>query len=265
LGIVLAFVILALWREILALGAILVVLAIVLIVVGVAVAGIYWFATDHQSPVKGYDVSRSAIDAWAAQNETTLIILALTYVALVAVYVIGQIRKDRAAAKTLSAAAIPPSPGNQQSNPQVSDQFNRQNIRAALDAAVSDEKARIKKILDESEVKFARSTKAMEPVIAALESLKLEVGEVEGLEITTSHHGYSATVRLKSSWSERSFEISPSSDNRQFDIKEYDSSHEPDYQEKYHSCATRDDVLKIAIDAIGKHIASKQIATERKK
>lgn len=142
----------------------------------------------------------------------------------------------------------------------------RKHLRAALDEVLSAEKARLHKLYDESDADIAVRVKMMGPIIEALNSLKQEVGSVEGLEISPAPHGHMATVRLKSSASQQSLSISTNIGNSQFQIEEHlYYTFSSDSFEKRHEFTSAEDVLTLVVDAVGKHIASNQVLSERKK
>lgn len=142
----------------------------------------------------------------------------------------------------------------------------RKHLRAALDEVLSAEKARLHKLYDESDADIAVRVKMMGPIIEALNSLKQEVGSVEGLEISPAPHGHMARVRLKSSASQQSLSISTNIGNSQFQIEEHlYYTFSSDSFEKRHEFTSAEDVLTLVVDAVGKHIASNQVLSERKK
>src|SRR5262249_50628027 len=148
----------------------------------------------------------------------------------------------------------------------MSEKSIRGHLRAALQEVISAEKTLLHRLYDNIDAHTVGCIKMMEPVISALNFLKVEVGEVEGLEISVAPHGHMATIRLKSFPSGRTLSISTTNDNSKFEVDE--SHHDTLFAEKVyerHEYSTAEDVLRLVLDAVGKHIASNQVLCERKK
>lgn len=147
----------------------------------------------------------------------------------------------------------------------MSDDTIRRHLRAALEEVVSAEKARLHKLYDELDADIASRARTMEPVIAALNALKAEVGEIEGLEISPSPPGRMATIDLNASDSHTSFSISPDIGNSRFLVEIQHVAFSSEDFDEHHEYSSAEDVLKLVVDAVGKHIASSQILGERKR
>jgi hypothetical protein len=135
----------------------------------------------------------------------------------------------------------------------------RKHLRAALDAVVSAEKARIHSVYNKSD----NSDMMMVPVIAALDSLKQEVGNVEGLEVTFAPHGHMATVTLKTSFSQRCLSISRNMWTSRFQVEDR-RDFLSDSDSECHEFSSVEDILKLVVDAVGKHIALIEASGERR-
>lgn len=148
----------------------------------------------------------------------------------------------------------------------MSEESVRKHLRAALEEVLSTEKARLHKLYDESDADIAGRIKMMGPVVEALNSLKGEVGDVEGLEIFPAPHGHMVTIGLDSSASRQSLSISTNIGNAKFQVQEHlYYTFSSDSFDKLHEFSSTEDVLKLVVDAVGKHIASNQVLNERKK
>ncbi|GIL05788.1 MAG: hypothetical protein BroJett031_23080 [Betaproteobacteria bacterium] len=148
----------------------------------------------------------------------------------------------------------------------MSDDAIRRHLRAALEEVVSAEKARLHQFYDKSDADIAGRIRMMEPIIASLNALKAEAGEVKGLKISPAPHGHMATIDLDASASRTSLSISTNLGNSKFQVEEHRyylfSSENFD---EHHEYSSAEDVLKLVVDAVGKHIASNQVLSERKK
>jgi hypothetical protein len=141
------------------------------------------------------------------------------------------------------------------------------HLRAALSEIIALEKTRLHQLYDNSDEKIKQRVKKMVPIVRALNVLKEEVGEVKGIVIGTAPHGHMATVRLSSLTSNDNFSISTNCGNTKYSIERrryYDFEDGGIYEEEY-DFDDASEVLKLVIDAIGKHIASVQVLDERKK
>jgi hypothetical protein len=147
----------------------------------------------------------------------------------------------------------------------MSEKNIRKHLRAALEEVISAEKSRLHEVYDEIDAATVGCIKMMTPVIEALISLKAEVGEVEGLEISLAPHGHMATIRMNSFGSRHFLSVSTNVGNSRFEVDEHrDDSLAPDSFER-HEFSSAEDLLKFLLDAIGKHIASNQVLGERRK
>lgn len=142
----------------------------------------------------------------------------------------------------------------------------RGHLRAALDEIVAHEKKRLHELYDKNDADIAERINKMHPLIAALKTLKTEIGNVEGIEINPAPHGDVASVEVNSS-TLRSYSISTNIGNTCFVVEERscDIFQDFDSVEKRHEFQTSDLVLELVVDAIGKHVAQQQALTERKK
>lgn len=141
----------------------------------------------------------------------------------------------------------------------------RKHLRAAIDEVVNFEKKRLHDLFDESDACASEAIEKIKPLIQSLNELKAEIGDIEGLTINTYGHG-SARVEIKSTCSHKSFSISTSIDNTCFLVEEFSSfvgGYIDDATEKIHSLRSPTRVLNLVVKAIGEHIASKQVFSER--
>ena len=147
----------------------------------------------------------------------------------------------------------------------MSEEMIRKHLRSALNEVLSTEKSRFHKFYDESDADIAARIKMMAPVHEALKALKVEAGDVNGLNISPAPHGHMATVKMKSSGSTQRLSISTSIGNSHFTIEEYlDYVFSAESFEKSYKLASAEDVLKLIVEAVGKHIAADQVLRERK-
>lgn len=148
----------------------------------------------------------------------------------------------------------------------MSDGTIRKYLRAALEEVMSAEKARLHQFYDRSDADIAARISMMEPVIAALNALKVEVGEVKGLNISPATHGHMVAIELDASASRTSLSVSTNIGNSKFQVEEHRHySFSSENFDEHHEYSSAEDVLKLVIDAVGKHIASNQVLDERKK
>lgn len=143
----------------------------------------------------------------------------------------------------------------------------REHLRAAIEETIAHEKQRLHEIYDKSDADIAARIEMMRPLISSLKALELEIGKVEGIEISPAPHGHMATVQLNSSTLQQSFSISTTSGNLSFEVEERSSYKFGDYDtfEKQHRFQAADQVLAIVIEAVGKYIAQQRVLQERKK
>lgn len=141
----------------------------------------------------------------------------------------------------------------------------RKHLRAAIDEVVNSEKKRLHDLFDESDARASEEIEKMKPLILSLNELKTEIGDIEGVTINTYEHG-SARVEIKSTCSRKSFSISTSIDNTGFVVEEFSSfvgGYIDEATEKTHNLRSPTRVLNLVVKAIGEHIASGQVFTER--
>jgi hypothetical protein len=141
------------------------------------------------------------------------------------------------------------------------------HLRSALNEIISSEKNRLNRIYTDMDASIAQRVEKMVPIINALNALKKEIGEVEGLEISPAPYGHMATINLKTSVTSDSFSISTNTTNTMYTVRTlhifYIEDDEPD--EKEYNFDDPAKLLKLVIDVIGKHIASNEVLAERKK
>ncbi|MEX2197436.1 MAG: hypothetical protein WD886_01390 [Burkholderiales bacterium] len=143
----------------------------------------------------------------------------------------------------------------------------QKHLRAALDEVVATEKSRLHEFYDQGDARRAASIKMMSPMIEALKALKTEVSEVTGVSISPAPYGHMASVELQSPGSRESLSISTNFGNTCFTVAEttyYEFPH-ASIVEKTHEFASADEVLKLVVEAVGKHIALGQVLQERGK
>jgi len=141
----------------------------------------------------------------------------------------------------------------------------RKHLRAALDEIIDREKKHLHNFYDKSDANSAKRIEKMRPLIESLRALKNEIGKVDGVNIDPSEHGHMATVHVNSSVTQQSYSISTNIDNTCFKVEEYRYDTFGDFEtiEKTHSLESPDLALNLVVDAIGKHIAQKQVLAER--
>ena len=141
-----------------------------------------------------------------------------------------------------------------------------QHLRSALNEIISSEKLRLYQLYDNSDADHAQRIKKMSPIMQALNILNDEIGEVKGLKISTAPHGHMAIVDIEDSVSSDYFKISTNVGNSKYEVERLScfniGDDEPD--EKEYNFDDAAEVLRLVIDAIGKHIASRQVLDERK-
>ncbi len=142
-----------------------------------------------------------------------------------------------------------------------------EHLRAAIEQTIAEEKQRLHEIYDKSDADIATRIEMMRPLISSLKALELEIGNVEGIDISPAPHGHMATVKLNSSTLDQSFSISTTSGNSSFKVEELSCYKFGDYDsfEKQHRFEAADQVLAIVIEAVGKYIAQQRVLQERKK
>jgi hypothetical protein len=140
------------------------------------------------------------------------------------------------------------------------------HLRSALNEIIASEKFKLHQLYDDSDADRAQRLKKMAPIIQSLNVLKNDIGEVKGLKIDPAPYGHMATVWLESSVLDEHFTISTDTGNTKYIVETWSyffKDDEPNEREYEYDDAS--EALKLVIDAIGKHIASEQVLSERKK
>ena len=141
----------------------------------------------------------------------------------------------------------------------MSDQEIRENIRSALAAIVNNERDRVSTVLNSSKSRMDKGIEKLKPVLALLQVLKDEVGEIDGLEINIADHGHMATVRAETSVSFEMTTISTNYENTAFSIEEYSSfSFDNSTYNNKKEFYSAEDVVAQVMAVVGKHIGSQQ-------
>lgn len=138
------------------------------------------------------------------------------------------------------------------------------HLRAALDEVVANEKERLHKLHNQMDADANGRIEMMRPIIEVLSSIKDEIGIIEGLDISPAAQGHMVSVKLQSRVSRHSFSASTNMGNSAFEVEERCSyTFTSDSDEKSHRFSKAEDVLALLINAVGKHVASHQVAGER--
>lgn len=141
----------------------------------------------------------------------------------------------------------------------------RKHLRAALEEVVSAEKEHLHDFYGKSDVDIADRIKMMEPIITSLNMLRAEVGGVEGLDISPAPHGNMATVGINASASRTSLSISTNIGNTKYQVEErHYYSFSAESSEEHHEYSSAEEVMKLVVEVVGKHIASNQVLSERR-
>lgn len=142
-----------------------------------------------------------------------------------------------------------------------------EHLRAALEKSIAQEKELLQAVYDKSDTDIANGIEKMRPLISAIKALKLEIGDVEGVEIRPAQHGHMATVSLRSPSLDLSYSISTSLGNQSFELEKRSYYKFGDYDsfDERHTFQDADQALAIVVEAVGKHIAQQQVLSERKK
>jgi hypothetical protein len=149
----------------------------------------------------------------------------------------------------------------------MADDEIQQNIRNALSAIIAGEKQTLHSQYNKSDEEHRQRVAKLKPVMATLQAIKDEVKEHPEIEISISPHGHMATVSLKKH--DHRFSISTNygfseAANEYFTVEEYQYfDFSGDSSEKAHRLKTEDEVIRLVLEAIGKHIALKQAVDER--
>lgn len=141
----------------------------------------------------------------------------------------------------------------------------RDHLRKALDEVVQAEKSRVKEVLDNADASTNECVHKMKPLMELLSELKLEVGEVPGLDIDIAGLGHMASVDADTSVTHDSFCISTNSDNSKFQIEVLSTSSVDDsiYEDEV-LFDTIEEVMDKVIELVGKHIGGAEAQSERK-
>jgi hypothetical protein len=139
----------------------------------------------------------------------------------------------------------------------VSEENIRKHLRAALDEVVTAKKAQLHKFHDDRDAYAAGSKQLMQPVIDALNALQVELGERMVLELSPTYHSIDLFEDQKAILGLGSMLEMPLSISTNYRRGIY-------YVENS-ECSSVEDVLRLVLDDIGQHIASKQVLAERKK
>jgi hypothetical protein len=141
----------------------------------------------------------------------------------------------------------------------MSEQEIRNHLRSALAAVVEAEQNRVSAILNDSKIKIAKGIEMMKPLITLIRALKEEVGEVEGLVISTAEHGHMATVRAQTSVTTESLSIKTNYGNSAFVIEEFSSfSIDNSCREDSKEYSSAEDAMARVLEVVGKHIGGQQ-------
>ena len=141
----------------------------------------------------------------------------------------------------------------------------RAHLRAALDALVADEKVKLHAHYDANDAKMAERVNRLSPLLQLLGTLRVELHESPGVEISIAPHGHMATVDLKAGASHHTLSLATTYDNSAFLLNEHVVySFDAESTERIHTFSTPDDVMRFILGEVGKHIASHEVLRERK-
>jgi hypothetical protein len=149
----------------------------------------------------------------------------------------------------------------------MEDKNIRKHLIDALNEIIDSEKIKLHRFYDDNDADGAQQVTKMVPIIRALNILKDEIGEVEGLEISTAAYGHMAIIDIQDHVSSDYFKISTNIGNTKYEIERLSTFNIGDYEPVEEEIEFDDatDALKLVMEAIGKHIASKQVFSERGK
>ncbi len=147
----------------------------------------------------------------------------------------------------------------------MSEESIRQHLRAALDAIVSRETARLRDPVAGSDARIAGRARAMRPLIEAFKSVADETGDVGGLTIQPGADGEQAWIEMVNAANCcHSLKISTDSHNCRFEIEERQYFPLSGDRVSYLHCFdTTEEVLRFALQLIGNHIASRRTPVQR--
>jgi len=138
------------------------------------------------------------------------------------------------------------------------------HIRTALDdVAASDKK---QQVYEKSDANIARRIEGMRPVMDALEALRREIADVKDGTISSASHGHIATIELKGGASTQRLVISATHENSLYEIEDRTyHSFDAETAELMRKLSTANEVLKLVVGAVGKHVAAIEALDERRK
>jgi hypothetical protein len=141
----------------------------------------------------------------------------------------------------------------------MSEETIRKHLRAALDEILIAEESRLHKFYDDRDIYRTDSIKMMDPLISMLNALKAEIANYAELEISEMTQTYHSTHLFEDQkitvilHGAMRMPLSIST-NRGRGVFYFEDS----------ECSSVEDVLKLVLDVVGKHIASKQVINERR-
>ncbi len=147
----------------------------------------------------------------------------------------------------------------------MADEDIQNNIRSALQSIIAGEKQRLDTMFNKSDDDNIKRVEKLKPVIAALEAIKAEITDYPEIEFKS--YGYMANVVLNDKGGNHRLSISTtygSDANEHFTVEENQYFSFGDFIEKFHQCRGEDEVIRLVMDAIGKHIALKKSLADRK-
>lgn len=135
------------------------------------------------------------------------------------------------------------------------------NIAAALNAIVEQESAKYGQQFDESAARLVVQKEKLKPLLTALEEVKRQVAAFPKIEVNVSPHGHMAWVKV----GERRYSISTDLANAKFTTEEnYWSESGGRNVEFFNSYESAEDVLRLVMESIGKHIALQRVIEQRR-
>jgi len=142
----------------------------------------------------------------------------------------------------------------------VSDESIRGHLRAALDAIVVRESARLREAVGGVDVRVAGRIRAMRPLVESLRMLSEETGSVGGLRIDAPAEGERAWIEMvETAGSRHTLSISTDAENRRFEVEECQYFPLSGDRASYMHCFdTAEEVLRFVLEMLGLHIASRQ-------
>ena len=148
----------------------------------------------------------------------------------------------------------------------MSEQSIRQHLRAALDAIVSREQARLRDAAAGADALASARIRTMQPLIEALRSVASETRGVGGLAIRAAPDSDQARVEMTDDGrSCRTLALSSDAASNRFEVEE--TQYFPlsgDRVSYLHCFDTPEDALQFVLGTIGSHIASRQALPEKR-